>query len=293
MSRTPHDIPNGALRGAIWMLGAVVCFSLMAVAGRKISFALDTTEIMMYRSLVGLMTVTLFATLTGQLGTISRTAFGLHILRNLAHFTGQNLWLAAVISAPLAQVFALEFTSPIWALLLAPLITGDPIRRPAVVAASLGFAGALIVAQPFGEAPGDGIPQAAACAVAFGLTALLTRRLTRQTSVLNILFWLAATQSFFGLISSGYDGHISLPSMEHLPWLLVIAFGGLGAHLCMTSALRQAPAATVMPVDFLRLPLIAVLGAAFYGEPLSWAVFAGGALIICGNMFSLWRASRM
>ncbi|MEM9524203.1 MAG: EamA family transporter, partial [Pseudomonadota bacterium] len=96
------------LRAAAWMLGAVLSFTLMAVAGRRLSIHLDTFEIMMYRSLIGVFIVVAAGGLAGSLGQITRRQMGLHIARNACHFAGQNLWFYALTLIPLVQVFALE-----------------------------------------------------------------------------------------------------------------------------------------------------------------------------------------
>jgi uncharacterized membrane protein len=120
----------------------------MAVAGRELGGSLDTFEIMMYRSLVGVIAVFTLATVYGTWGQINRRDFGTQIGRNLAHFTGQNLWFYAVTVIPLAQVFALEFTSPLWVIVLSPLILGERLTKVRALAAVLGFIGILCVARP-------------------------------------------------------------------------------------------------------------------------------------------------
>ena len=77
-----------------------------------------------------------------------------------------------------------------------------------------------------------------------------------------------------------------------LPWLAVVAVTGLSAHYGMTRALQQADATMVMPMDFLRLPLIAVVGTLFYGETLDPAVLVGAAMIFAGTYYSLSRERR-
>ena len=69
-------------------------------------------------------------------------------LRNIFHFTGQNLWFWAITVIPLAQVFALEFTAPLWVALIAPFVLGERMTRARALAAGLGFVGILIVARP-------------------------------------------------------------------------------------------------------------------------------------------------
>lgn len=277
---------------SLWMLGAIASFSTMAIAGREVSFDLDTFEIMLFRSVVGFGVVVAVAGATGHLRSVTSQRLGLHFIRNIAHFTGQNLWFFAVGAIPLAQVFSLEFLSPIWAILLAPLILGEPIRRAGVLAAVLGFAGILIVARPGSAEISPGLLAAATCGIGFALSALFTRKLTRSAGITCILFWLTLMQAVFGLVCAGFDGDIRLPSAQTAPWLVLIALAGLSAHFCLTSALKLAPAGVVMPIDFARLPVIALIGAAFYDEPLDPWVFAGAALIVAGNVVNL-RAPRL
>ncbi len=288
-AQTTTDTPHTG-RAALWMIGAIVSFSSMAVAGRAISLELDTFEIMLYRSLIGIVIVLSAVRLMGQ--TVALRNLPLHGLRNIAHFTGQNLWFYAVATAPLAQVFALEFTTPIWALLLAPLVLGERITRRGALAALIGFAGVLIVARPGVVDLTPGLISAALSAVGFGLTALLTRKLTRTENVASILLLLVLFQAAFGAICAAYDGDVAIPSIAALPYVSVIAVAGLVAHLCLTNALSLAPAAQVMPLDFVRLPLIAIVGMALYSEPLEPLVFAGGAVIVAANWINLRRSSR-
>ena len=278
------------LRAALWMTGAIASFSAMAVAGRQVSFALDTFEIMLYRSLTGIVIVCAAASLTRSWDQVGTRDLGLHAIRNLAHFTGQNLWFFAVASIPLAQVFSLEFTSPIWVLLLSPLLLGERLTSRGLVAAAIGFAGVLLVTRP-GSAPiTPGLVAAAGCAIFFALTAIFTRKLTRTHRITDILFYLTTMQAVFGLVCAGFDGDIALPGARTAPWLLLIGCAGLAAHWCLTTALSLAPATVVMPIDFVRLPAIALVGAVFYGERIDSALIAGAALILVGNWVNLTRS---
>ena len=275
------------LQAALWMTGAIASFTAMAIAGRAVSFDLDTFEIMTYRSLFGLGIVLIVASAAGTLRQISRRHLGIHLIRNLAHFSGQNLWFFAITVIPLAQVFALEFTTPLWVIMLSPLILGERLTRIGVIAALIGFTGILLVAQPGATPLGAGVIAAALSAVGFAISAILTRRLTRSETITCILFYLTAMQAVFGLIFAGFDGDIALPGAQTLPWLLLIGCAGLLAHFCLTSALRIAPASVVMPMDFVRLPVIALIGAQFYGEALDPLVFVGAALIFGGNYLNI------
>ena len=115
-------------RAFLWMLGAIASFTSMTIAGRGIGLAHDTFEIMLYRSLLGIVIVCGVAWGAGTLHQITRRHLGLHGLRNISHFSGQNLWFFAIQRAPLAEVVALEFTGPIWVVLLSPLILRETLK---------------------------------------------------------------------------------------------------------------------------------------------------------------------
>jgi len=297
MRRADNHATTATLRAALWMTGAITSFSAMAIAVRELKGAHDTFEIMAVRSAVGLLIVLAVALATGRLREVSAQRLGGHVLRNAIHFTGQNLWILAVTLIPLAQVFALEFTTPIWVLLLSPFFLGERITRLRVLAAVLGFVGILVVARPglAGSNSGGanlGMAAAAASAVCFALTGITTKVLTRRESIVSIMFWLTLLQLAFGAVIALWDGVVHWPTVATLPWLVLIGITGVVAHFCLTSALRLAPASFVMPIDFARLPLIAVAGAVLYGERIDAAVLVGAAIIFAGNYINVWAETR-
>lgn len=283
---------NTTLHAALWMTGSIASFSFMAVAGRALAPQFDTFEIMMYRSLFGVLVVLAIITATGAWRDVRYDRFGLHFLRNVAHFTGQNLWFFAVTVIPLAQVFALEFTSPIWVIVLSPLILGERLTLMRVVAVVLGFIGILIVARPDPAGLNAGLVAAGSAAIFFALTIMITKRLTRTQSITCILFHLTTMQLVFGLIAAGYDGDVALPGADSITWLALVGVAGLLAHWCLTHALAIAPATVVVPIDFVRLPVIAVIGMLLYAESLDIWVFVGALVIFGGNYFNLWTEAR-
>jgi len=284
--------PNNPLRAAVWMIGAIVAFSAMAVAGRAASLELDTFEMMTYRSVIGLVVVLAVGGYAGTLNQISTRHLGAQFARNLAHFTGQNLWFFALTVAPLAVVFALEFTSPLWTMLFAALFLGERLTPWKVLAGLIGFAGILIIVQPGAQPLTIGMVAAASAAVFFATTAIFTKRLTRTETITCIMFYLTAMQLVIGLIACLWDGDMAIPSPAMLPWIAIIGLGGLTAHFCLTTALSLAPASIVMPMDFARLPAIAVVGMLVYAEALAWGVIVGAALIFAANYLNILTSQR-
>lgn len=272
---------------ALWMSGSILSFTGMAVAGREVAGAHDTFEIMAVRSVIGLALVLGVGAVSGQLRQISTARVRGHVVRNLFHFTGQNLWFLALGLLPLAQVIAFEFTSPLWVVLLAPLILKERLTGRRLFAAGLGFAGILVVARPDVGALNLGVLAAAGAALFFAISIMLTKLLTRGEAMISILFWMTLIQLVLGLAMALSDGEMRLPTAQTLPWLALVGVTGVVAHLCLTSALALAPASFVVPVDFVRLPLIAGVGALFYAEPLSLPVFVGGGIILAAIWLNL------
>lgn len=276
-------------RAAAWMGGAIACFSLMAVATRALTPAFETVEIMLYRGSVGTLLVLGSLALAGRLAWARPRRMGLHLARNAVHFAGQNLWLWAITVLPLAQVIALEFTSPLWVLLLAPLLLGERLTMRGLVAGLVGFAGVLVVAGPglAGSGNGSGLIAASLCALCFALTAVATKRLTLTEPVGAILFWLNLMQALAAAVIVGLRGGVPWPDAQQALWLVAIGVSGTAAHWCLTNALRVVPASVAMPLDFLRLPVIAALGWLLYGEDLGLSLVLGASLILAGNLLTL------
>lgn len=277
------------VRGCLWMSGAVLSFSTMAIAVRELLRHMGIFEVLFFRTFIALLAVAAYCALHG-FAPLRTGRIGLHTLRNVSHFAGQYCWVFAIGALPLATVFAIEFTMPVWVALLARFFLGERFTAPRLVMLALGLAGVMVILKP-----GAGVIQPAALimvlgALCYASTMITTKSLTRTDSVLAILFWMNLIQSPLALIPALPQW--SAPALADAPWIAALAAGSLFAHFCMTRAFRLADAIVVVPIDFLRLPLIAVVGALAYGEPLDPWVFVGAAIIFAGTYYSLSREGR-
>ena len=280
-------VASQPLKAAVWMIGTMVSFSLMAISGRELAPELNTFEIMFFRSLIGLVLVVTIGTLSGTLHQIKTDRLGLHMLRNTAHFTGQNLWFLAVAFIPFSQVFALEFSTPLWVALLAPVFLGEALTRRRLLSVGIGFSGVLIVARPDFSQLDPAILAAMACAICFACSLMTTKKLTIDQSTTCILFWLTLMQLGMGLVAVVLTGSLSAPQGIDYFWVTTVSVCGLTAHFCIARALALAPAIVVIPLDFLRLPLISLIGFLAYNEAFEWAVVFGAMLIFTAVLINL------
>ena len=275
------------LNAALWMIGAMISFSLMAISGRELAPELNTFEIMFFRSLIGLVIVIVIGFFVGTLRQIKTDRIGLHVLRNTAHFTGQNLWFLAVAFIPFSQLFALEFSTPLWVALLAPMFLGEALTRRRLLSVGIGFSGVLIVARPDLSQLDPAISAAMACAICFACSLMATKKLTIDQSITCILFWLTLMQLGMGLVAVVLTGDLFMPQGIENIWVITVGICGLTAHFCITKALALAPAIVVIPLDFLRLPLISLIGFLAYDEAFEWTVVVGAILIFAAVFVNL------
>jgi drug/metabolite transporter (DMT)-like permease len=271
------------------MGGALLSFMLMAVAVRELLRTLGSFEIVFLRSLVSLLMVLAVLPWFGMRALRTRH-FGVHLARNVFHYGGQFAWVYAIGMLPLATVFAIEFTMPVWTAVLAVLMLGERLDRGRAAMLALGIAGILIILKPgFAQVPPAALVMLGG-SFAYAATMIATKRLAGQDTAFAVLFYMSAIQVPLGLLPA-LPGWVN-PGLAELPWIIAVGASGLAAHYCLTRALRAADATLVVPIDFLRLPLIAVVGMALYGEPLEITTLLGAAVIFSGTYYSIRRESR-
>jgi drug/metabolite transporter (DMT)-like permease len=269
------------------MTGALISFSAMAVSIRELADTLSVMEILAVRSGFGLVVMAgLTAARADLRSTIFTRQLGLHFFRNIVHLGSQYVWATSLLLLPLATVFALEFTAPAWALLLAVPVLGEHMTASRIGAVVLGLMGVLVILRP-----GLATFQPAAllvllAALGFANTLIITKKLTRTDATFAIIFWMNLIQLPLALIASN-PLFVAKLGLAQLPAVLGVGISGLASHYCLANAFRWGDASMVVPLDFLRIPLIAVVGWWLYGEQLDVFVFTGAALIITGILWNL------
>jgi drug/metabolite transporter (DMT)-like permease len=136
-------------------------------------------------------------------------------------------------------------------------------------------------------------------ALMYGISLVVTKQLTNRVSTFTIVFWMNLMQLPMGLAwplikaaTGGPPLFVTRMSADLIWPMIVLGVVGVTSHYCLTRAFRSGDATVVVPLDFLRIPLIALVGWMFYREPLDLFVFAGAALIICGVMWNLFAETR-
>lgn len=278
------------LRAGVWMMGALASFATMAICGRELSADLATAQIMFWRGLVAVIVICIMLSLSGW-GQLRTKSLGLHVFRSVSHFGAQFCWFFAIPLIPLSEVFALEFTMPIWTAILAALFLGERLNGARVAAVALGFAGAMVIIRPATGGISLGAASALTAAFGFAIAVITVRALALRDTPLCIMFYMVVIQLPMGL-AFALDGWVWPDPETHGPWIGLVGCTAFTAHYCMTNAARLAEATVIITMDFMRLPLIAVVGYLFYEEALEIWVVAGAALVCAGIYLIVRDASR-
>jgi drug/metabolite transporter (DMT)-like permease len=281
-------ITSKIVRVILWMIGALLSFSTMAVSIRELSRGgLSIFEILAIRSGVALIVLLFLLLVHRDLRPQARPRrMGLNLFRNVVHYASQFSWALSLTMLPLAMVFALEFTMPAWTALLAIWFLHERLTPSRLGVVVLGLLGVLVILRP---GITDFNPAAALVLLAafgYAITMITTKQLTRTETTFSIVFWMAVIQFPLSLIGSNPVVFLHLDARHLLPAIGVGA-AGLTSHYCLSNAFRSGDATLVVPLDFMRIPLITVVGWAFYGERLDMFVLLGALIIVSGVLWNL------
>ena len=231
------------------MVGALLSFSVMAVSIRELAKAgLSIFEILTIRSGVALLVLLVLLAVRPDLRVHALPRrIKLNLLRNSVHYASQYAWAVSITMLPLAMLVILR--------------PGIATFNPAVF---------LVLAAAFG----------------YAITMVTTKKLTMTETTFGIVFWMAVIQFPLSLLGSDPTVFLHIETRHILP-AIGVGTAGLTSHYCLSNAFRGGDATLVIPLDFMRIPLITVVGWALYGERLDIFVLLGALIIVAGVLWNL------
>jgi drug/metabolite transporter (DMT)-like permease len=222
----------------------------------------------------------------------------LSALRAVLHMAGIGLMFLSLQYLPLADAVAIAFVMPFIMLLLGKFVLGEEVGSRRILACCVGFLGTCMVMQPSFAEVGWPALLPVGVAFVFAFFMLVTRQLARTVDPI-------ALQMVSGLFACAFL-LLLLPFLSGMPgftfawpdgfaWGLVVAMGALGtvAHLLMTWALRFAPSATLAPMQYLEIPVAALLGWVIFRDFPNGLALAGIAVTIAAGLYIIWREQRV
>ncbi len=278
----PAPPPSNDLRGGLYLIIAVLCFTLAFSVIKQLTLELSEPVIGLFRSLFALI---FFLPMLAQKGIgFFKTSRPIgHLWRSVFGYASFLFFVYAVARLPLGDAVALSFTSPFWSILIGFAVFGDRITWRLGLAVVIGFGGVLLIAQPSAAAGlGVGAIIAITSAIGTSLAMMMVKQLSGSEPPDRVAFYFMFVSAWIALIPAAFDW--TTPRPEHLPWLAFI--GGLFfvGQTFLSRAYMYGTFSRMAPLDFVRLPAALTLGYLVFGEVPAVIALVGMALIVVASL---------
>ena len=274
-------IINKNIIGVLWMLGFIINITIMALCIKELSYKYSSFEIQNFRNFFSII-ILLIIFFMNKNTKLNSYQLKNNFIRNIFHFIGQSCWTWGLTILPLALVFSLEFTMPIWASIIAILFLKEQITLNKILFLIIGLIGTFTILLPDTNHISIYNIIVLFSAIAYAFAHNFTKKLTKTDSILSILFFMSLFQLPLSFIGSLIIGEINFYILNELPLIIFLTITSLLAHLSLSSALKNSDASIILPIDYIRLPLIAFIGWYYYNEIMTNNIIIGSCLIIFG-----------
>jgi drug/metabolite transporter (DMT)-like permease len=269
---------SAPVRGALWMLLASFCYVSSATLTRELAGAYSVFELTFFRCVIAVFVLAPLV-LQGGIGKLRTKILPLHCARSIITYTAIVLWFYGTEHVPVADFFAIQFITPIFTIGCAVLLLRERVGVKSWIAAVIGFAGVLIIIRPGLMEVTWGIGAAVTTAASYALINTLIKIMSRHDSPVVMSFY----ANFLVVPISVIPAILTwkTPVMEDAPMLLGVALFSTMAQLCVAFSISLADARVVQPMNFMRMPIAAILGYIAFSEfPDIWTWT--GAIVIFG-----------
>ena len=277
----------GTGRGIAWMVGSVVLFAVANVLVKDLRH-LPTLQLVFLRSALSLVVTAGYLAYRRLpvLGTNRRWM----LIRGIAGVLSLTAFFHTVRHIPLASATVIQYTSPVFTLLLAGPVLGQTTRPIQWSLLAFAFVGVVLIKGFDPSVSWDmwllGLLSAAFAAVSY----VATSRCKDTDHPVGVVLWFHLVAVPLTALPVAWDWH-PLSSVE---WAEAAAIGVLSvfAQVAMTVALHRDDASTVMPFKYVGALAAAVFGYTLFDERLSFGAAAGMAVVVVALAANTWIARR-
>ena len=280
----------GTMRAIALGIVSTVCAAITNGLIRDLSSEVHPLEIAFFRCLFGVFVLAAFLT-RGGWSPLRTERLGLHMVRGALQAGSMLLFFMGLSLAPLAKVSALNFSTPLFATLLAFLVLHETIRVRRIVALAVGFLGALLILRPGVTALDAGAHMILVSAAMSGLILVIIKMLARTDSSLAITIY--GTLFALPLTLLAALPVWTTPALANLiPLIGIGAISSLG-NLCWAQALKESEVTVVAPLEFAKLPWVAIIGYVYFSEVPDIWTWVGGLIIFSAATYIAYRERRL
>lgn len=279
---------SNAAKGAWWMIAAAGALTAMAICIRYLP-TYSVLLMIFLRNVINLVLMT--PSMVRQGKAIFRTErLGTHAIRNAFLYSGNVAWFFGVTKISLADVAALQFTSPLFTAIIAAALLGERIGGHRMVAILVGFAGALIIIRPGIIPLNIGTLSILLAAFLYSCAHVVTKLLSNTESGSTVVFYMSVTILIYSAIPAAFVWQT--PAWADMPAMIGLGITGYATHYCITRSLAVSDASFVIVFDFMRLPFSVALGWMLFTEVLDAWTAAGALIIFATGYYSTVREAK-
>ena len=265
---------------------------LVKLAGER---GAHLTELIFWRQLLTILLLGTGLALTGNLAFLKTRRLPAHARRAASGLFGMVFTYGAVLLLPLAEATTLGFTAPVFAVLIAMALLGERIGPYRWGAVAMGFAGVIVVMQPFnGLHAGVTLLGVAVGLVAPFMVAIISFQIQDLNTTENpwsIVFWFATLSLPVAAIALPFV----MAAHDPLTWGLIFAMGivGAAAQMLLTTSLRFGSATVILLMDYTALLWASYYGYAIFDRAAPASLWLGAPLIIAAGLLIAWRERQL
>lgn len=277
---------SASIRGVLWMILSGMFYALIYVVVRGLSESFDVNQIVFFRAVLGSAFMLPWLFMAG-LGALRTSKMPLYLWRMFFSYIGAVAWMYGIAGMPLADANALMFTMPLFTLVLAVFWLAERPGFHRWSATVVGFAGALIILRPGVIEVSFAALATLFAAAAFSAALIGSKKLTATENPNAMVFYLYTLMIPCAAVGAYFNW--TPPGLNDAPLLLALGICTVGAQQCQTRAFRAAPASLVVIVNYVQLPLIALLGWLIFGQSTDLWTWIGAAVICSSTYYVSYR----
>jgi S-adenosylmethionine uptake transporter len=287
---SPSSSSSIALPFAVAALG-IALFSAMDAVMKHLAIGLGAYNALLWRTMAGAVFgfIIFVATRTPW---PSRAVLRIHLLRGSISAVMAILFFWGLARVPLAQGVALAFVAPLIALYLASLILKEQIKRRAILASLLGFAGVIVILAGQAEARlgPDALRGSIAILLSAGLYAyniILMRQQAQVARPIEIAFFMSLIMTSLFLLAAPFLA-VPPPAAE-IPSVAGAAILAFVSLILLSWAYARAEAQYLAPVEYTAFIWASLLGFLIFAEPVQPLTLVGAAMIVAACLLAARR----
>ena len=270
---------DGAVgRGAAYMIGASICFAIMAALVKVGAADVGPWAVVLVRSVVILgIGGALLVRRGARLRFVDHRTL---VVRSLAGFTAMLAYYLAIERVPLPTAVTLQYTSPMFVAAFAPLV-GERVTPRMVGWLLFGFVGVVAVVEPVGW-PDAGAWLALASGALAGVAYHAVRKLRMEDP--------DAVVVHFALVSTVLSAPAAArlvqdpPSTQTALVLLGVGLSAAGGQVLLTRAYHHASAALVTGFGYSGVVFGILFGVLAFHEAPGWSQILGSVVIALAGL---------